>query len=652
MRFALIGQPNCGKSTLFNQVAGYKAETGNFTGTTVTFTESKVRIQGIIVELVDLPGTYTLTGTNPAERESLRYLASHDIDLIINVLDASHLAQGLTLTLELLELGRPMVVALNMMDEAARMGMSIDGEKLQGLLGAPTAPLIASKGRGVRNLFITALRTAEAGKPPQRPLYDPALEQAIHNLASHLNGGGNQAAASKPPAASTAAIPLQPVPLAIKLLEGDETLLHQAALAHPGLEAWVENAQAQLLAGLGRQAVWAVSSARNALAEALARQVLRQGERRYTWRDRLDDVLLHPLWGYLTLVLILLALFQVIYGIGSATEKPLLAFFDGLNAWVETLSGGSTLLAGILYGTLQGIAGGVAIVLPYLLPFLFGLGLLEDIGYLPRVAFLMDALMHRMGLHGKAVVPFILGYGCNVPAVMSTRMMEEPRDRFLAATLATLVPCAARLAVVFGLVAFYLGPGVALILYLFNLFVIALTGRVISALLPEDTPGMILEMPVYRTPTLKSVASKAWFRAREFVIEAWPILIIGSVVLALLNYYGLSGFFNTLTRPFTWALDLPSEVGMPLIFGVLRKELSLIMLRQALGVQEFSAALSAVQMITFAVFVMFYVPCLATLAMLKRELGWRSMLVIAGLTVVIAMLAALAARFVALPFFG
>lgn len=654
MRFALIGQPNCGKSTLFNQVAGYKAETGNFTGTTVTYTESKVRIQGIVVELVDLPGTYTLTGTNPAERESLRYLASHDIDLIINVLDASHLAQGLTLTLELLELGRPLLVALNMMDEAARMGMAIDGERLQALLGAPTAPLIASKGRGVRNLFVTALHTAEKALSPQRPQYSPALEQAIHGLAANLNGNRRGEARGEPATTTqkAAGAPLPPLPLAIKLLEGDESLLQQAAQAYPGLEVMVADAQAQVQQALGRPAVWALSSARSDLAEELSDQVVRQGKRRYTWRDRLDDVLLHPLWGYLTLVLILLALFQVIYGIGSATEKPLLAFFDGLNAWVETLSGGNTLLGGVLYGTLQGIAGGVAIVLPYLLPFLFGLGFLEDIGYLPRVAFLMDALMHRMGLHGKAVVPFILGYGCNVPAVMSTRMMEEPRDRFLAATLATLVPCAARLAVVFGLVAFYLGPGVALALYLFNLFVIALTGRVISALLPEDTPGMILEMPVYRTPTLKSVASKAWFRAREFVVEAWPILIIGSVVLALLNYYQLTGYFNILTRPFTWALGLPDEVGLPLIFGVLRKELSLIMLRQALGVDDFAAALNAVQMITFTVFVMFYVPCLATLAMLKRELGWRSMLVIAGITVVIAMLAALAARLVALPIFG
>lgn len=643
MRFALIGQPNCGKSTLFNQVAGYKAETGNFSGTTVSYTESKVRVRGQVVTLVDLPGTYTLAGTNPAERETLHYLASHQVDVIVNVLDASNLAQGLSLTLELLELGRPLVVALNMMDEAARMGMAIDGPGLQQRLGTPVVPLIASRGRGVQNLFVTALQTGESAHSSARLGYQPALETAIQSLVAALNGGQ--------PASPGLENWLPPQPLAIKLLEGDTLLLAQAAQARPNLENLVHLAQQQVSQALGAEPVWALAAARRRLAESLARQVERRSERRYTLRDRLDDFLLHPVWGYFILVLILLALFQAIYGIGTATEKPLLALFDSLGAWVDSVAGGSTLLGGILYGIVQGIAGGVAIVLPYLLPFLLGLGFLEDVGYLPRVAFLMDALMHRIGLHGKAVVPFILGYGCNVPAVMSTRLLEEPRDRFLAAALATLVPCAARLAVVFGLVAFYLGPQIALGIYLFNLFVIALTGRVLSSMLPEDTPGLILEVPVYRTPTLKNVVNKAWFRAREFIFEAWPILIVGSVVLALLNYYNFAGAFNAFTRPLTWALGLPSEVGVPLIFGVLRKELSLIMLRQALGVGDFSAALTAVQMITFTVFVVFYVPCLATLAVLKRELGWRDMLVIAALTVVIAVLAALAARLLATPFY-
>jgi ferrous iron transport protein B len=283
-------------------------------------------------------------------------------------------------------------------------------------------------------------------------------------------------------------------------------------------------------------------------------------------------------------------------------------------------------------------------VLPYLVPFLIGLGILEDVGYLSRVAFMMDALMHKLGLHGKAIVPFILGFGCNVPAIMSTRILEDKRERFIAAALSTLVPCAARLAVVFGLVAFYLGPALALAIYLFNLFVIALTARVLNMFIPDDSPGLILEMPVYRVPTVRTVSNKAWWRIREFIVEAWPLLIVGSITLSILNFINAAIYLNTLVRPLSWVLGLPGEVGVPLIFGILRKELSLVMLGQALGSMTFSQVLSPVQMITYAVFVVFYVPCLATMLVIRKEMGGKTMWLIVGLTTLIATLASLVAR--------
>lgn len=558
MRIALIGQPNCGKSTLFNQVAGYKAETGNFSGTTVNYTESRVRVAGEVIELVDLPGAYTLEGGSPAEMEAAHYLRSQDVDVIINVADATHLSAALDLTFELLPLNKPVVLALNMMDEAARLGLHIDGEGLAHELGIPVLPLIASKGRGVKGVFMKSLEVGRKNKAPDFQSLD------------------------------------------------------------------VES--------------------RHAKAKKIADQYSSQGERKLSLRDRLDDILLHPIWGYAILLLVLYLFFQAVYGIGKLTEPPLIALFDVLTNKALTPFLAGSLIADIILGIMQGIAAGVAIVFPYLLPFLLGLGVLEDIGYLPRIAFLMDALMHRIGLHGKAIVPFILGYGCNVPAVMSTRTLEEPRDRYLAAALATLVPCAARLAVVFGLVAFYLGPLPAFGLYLFNLLIIALTGRILSNMLPEDTPGLIMEVPPYRVPTAKNVVNKAWFRMREFVVEAWPVLIAGSAVLAVLNYFDFANMFNLLVRPVTWAMGMPSEVGIPLIFGILRKELSLVMLSQALGTANFDTALSAVQMTVYATFVMFYIPCLATLAVLKRELGTRPMIYITILTVVVAMVAALVVR--------
>ena len=560
MRMVLIGRPNCGKSTLFNQVAGYRAETGNFHGTTVTYTESAIRVAGQVCELVDLPGTYTLEGTNPAEAETRRYLASHDVDVIINVADATRLQQSLELTLELMALGKPMIVAVNVMDEAQRMGIEIDGEGLAEKLGVPVLPLIASKGRGVRNVFIKALEVARKKQQP------PALLE--------------------------------------------------------------EN----------------TAQARHMLAEQLIAEYVHQGERHLSWRDRLDDVLMHPVWGYVALIAILWAFFELVYGVGQLLEGPILRGFDWVGLWLEAMIGSSGFWASLANGLIQGVSGGVAIVLPYLVPFLVGLGLLEDWGYLSRVAFLMDSFMHRIGLHGKAIVPFILGYGCSVPAVMSTRTLEDPRERFLTSALSVMVPCAARLSVVFGLVAFYIGPLAAMALYFFNLLVIALVGRILLHYLPENTPGLILEIPAYRVPSLNTVLSKAWFRIREFIIEAWPLLIVGSALLSVLHYFGWDVIFNTLVRPVTWLLGLPRETGIPLIFGVLRKELSLVMLGQALGTMDFNLVLTNVQMFVFSVFVVFYVPCVATLAVLKRELGTRKMLVITALTVVIALVTALLTR--------
>ncbi|MDP1714152.1 MAG: ferrous iron transporter B [Anaerolineales bacterium] len=559
MRVALIGQPNCGKSTLFNQVAGYKAETGNFSGTTVTYFESRVRLNGKVIHLVDLPGTYTLRSGSPAELETVNYLDSREVDVIVNVADATRLSTALDLTLELLPLNKPLILALNMLDEAARIGLRIDGPGLARELGVPVLPLVASKGRGVKGLFLKVLEMGD-----QKDGKDVVLQTQPHDK-------------------------------------------HQKVIELTG-------------------------------------RFVTQGERKITWRDRLDNILLHPFWGYAILLFVLFSFFQGVYGFGKLVEPPLLAFFDTVTANILAPFNNAPFAAGVLLGVMQGITGGIAIVLPYLLPFLFGLGLLEDIGYLPRIAFLMDALMHKVGLHGKAIVPFILGYGCNVPAVMSTRTLEEPRDRYIAAALATLVPCAARLAVVFGLVAFYLGSFAALGLYIFNLLVIAVTGRILSNMLPEATPGLILEMPGYRLPTLKNALNKAWFRMREFMVEAWPLLIAGSAVLAVLNYFQWTYIFNSLVRPLTWVMGLPAEVGVPLIFGILRKELSLVMLGQALGTMDFSSAMSATQMTVYATFVMFYLPCLATLSVLKRELGMRPMLSISALTVLIAFIAALLVR--------
>ncbi|MBI9048427.1 MAG: ferrous iron transport protein B [Anaerolineaceae bacterium] len=635
MKIALIGQPNCGKSTLFNQVAGYRAETGNFSGTTVTFTETKVRVLGEVVQLVDLPGTYTLKGTNPAEREVFNYLLNNTVDVIIGVVDATRLAFGLELIIELIELGKPLVLALNMIDEAKRLGIEIDGNQLSKELGIPVLPLIASRGRGVKQVFVSALHEAKSNSIPQRLKFNPEIE-------SYINALSNQSVFEFEQLPEEAEI--------IKILEADEYYQVTVIEKTPQLKKWLKQARKEYEKHYHQALEWDVSAQRHIHSENLLKIVVTEGKRTDTIRDHLDKFLLHPVYGYFFMAIILYIFFQFVYSVGSQLEGPVIAFFDWIEIWVTGQVKTGSLPAELLSGLVQGIAGGAGIVLPYLTPFLIGLGFLEDVGYLPRIAFLMDSLMHHLGLHGKAIVPLILGYGCNVPAVMSTRIMEEPRDRFITIALSTLVPCSACLAVVFGLVAYYLGPGLALGIYIYNLLFIGIVAGLLAKLAPEDSPGLILEIPPYRVPTIKSIFNRAWFQIKEFIFIAWPVLIGGSLTLALFNYFKLSKLLNAIASPLTWLLGLPKEVGLPLIFGILRKELTLIMLRQAVNTPDLGNALTQVQMVTFAVFVIFYIPCLATLVVIRKELGTKLALSIAGMTVVVATIAALLARLLSVLF--
>ena len=231
--------------------------------------------------------------------------------------------------------------------------------------------------------------------------------------------------------------------------------------------------------------------------------------------------------------------------------------------------------------------------------------MLEDLGYLSRVGYLMDVLMHRLGLHGTATLPVLLGYGCSVPAVMATRILSSRRDRFIAAFLAVLVPCSARMTVILALVGVYLGAYYALGIYVLNLLVVVLAGHILALIWPEISPGMLMEVPAFRVPAPKVVMMKTWWRLREFVMVAFPLLVAGSAVLSLIEFYGWQQFINAALSPLTALLGLPRAVGLTLIFGVLRKELSLLMLMQALGTTNVASVMSAAQILIFTLFVTF-----------------------------------------------
>jgi ferrous iron transport protein B len=680
VKVALVGQPNCGKSTLFNAVAGYRSLTSNFAGTTVEYTRGQARVEGVVVDLVDLPGLYSLTPRNPLEAVARECLLSGQWDVIINVMDASQLARSLELTLELKDLQAPLVVCLNMMDEAARKGILIDSKGLSGALGVPVVETIAARGQGILDSFRAALALSRQTLqvPPEPFIYAPEVEDTVARLAQKLTGlaapgggcnrgdvgvepgqqepEGTASSAARldfPPAASNAiatatvqAVTAAAFPparfQALQLVQSDPRALAQ--FPSPVVAAVVSQAQDEITRLLGQPADAAISSARHAACLNLFERIARVTHPRRDWREQVDRLVMHPAWGYAVLGLVFLGIFQLIFTVGKLGEDRILGVFNALIASMSQHMDPHSALLAACKGALLGTAGAVAIVLPYLLPFLVCLAVLEDLGYLSRVGYLMDALMHRLGLHGTATLPVLLGYGCSVPAVMATRILSSRRDRFIAAFLAVLVPCSARMTVILALVGVYLGAYYALGIYVLNLLVVVLSGHILALIWPEISPGMLMEVPAFRLPAPKVVMMKTWWRLREFIMVAFPLLVAGSAILSLIEFYGWQQFINAALSPLTALLDLPRAVGLTLIFGALRKELSLLMLMQALGTTQVASVMSVAQILIFTLFVTFYLPCMATLASMFRELGWRLTAAAATALLALAVGISLAAR--------
>jgi ferrous iron transport protein B len=631
-----IGQPNSGKSTLFNSIAGPKAETSNFPGTSIKHTHSRVNIEGELLDIVDLPGTYSLCTTDPAEQVVLTHLFSERPDLVVNVVDASTFSRGLELTLELVELGYPMVLALNMMDVAERKGVQIDADKVERLLGIPVTPTIAAHGRGVKELLDRAFGVLAEGQSLRPLRFSGDVEEKVAEVERLL----------------PADFPIVSNPrfTAVKLIE---TAGHACGdflgEVEPGLRTTVDRAREAIEARRGAPAYEVISAERHHQAMKLSEETSRvlHGQR-MTWDKRVDAVLMHPVFGYVILVAVLLAFFFIIFKVGSPLESLLLGPFNKLRAALGARLGGG-LLFSLVEGLIQGVGGGVAIVLPYFLPLLFLMAALEDLGYLARAGFLLDAFMHRIGLHGKSVSPFILGFGCNVPAIVSTRILESRRDRVLTSLLIPFIPCSARTTIVLALVAFYLGPLWAMGFYAVNILVVAVVGWVISRFMKEPSPGLILEIPSLKAPRLSSVLRKTWLQVYSFVKFAWPLLIGGSLVLSLLTYFRADRWINDALAPLVVkGLGLPHELGVTLVFGFLRKELSLIMMLQALGVdyQNLLTVISREQIVVFTVFISFFIPCLSTFVILWREIGKKWALVSAGLSVGVALALSWVARLI------
>ena len=636
LSIALAGNSNVGKSALFNQLTGLRQNVGNWPGTTVEKVEGALYFQGFKIKVVDLPGVYSLSAFSADERVAREYIASGEPDVVIDVVDATALERNLYLTLQLLELSAPMVVALNQVDAAARKGLVIDVEALSRELGVPVAPTVAITGQGVKELLALAVKAAQEKVRPPSPKYGREVEERVARLALEVERRSEQLGLRYPARW-----------VALKLLERDEEITKLLLSRPQGRElVMLAEALAEELEEIhGEPSPMVIAAERYNVAARIARLCVKAvAPPKPSLTDRLDSLLMHRVLGYPILAGVLVSVFAFIFHVGSLLASPLEALFSDFVAPAVRSTLSATLPeAGVdlvVNGVVMGVAAGTTVILPFILPFYLALAILEDSGYLPRAAFLTDTLMHKLGLHGRAVVPMVLGYGCNVPAVMACRVLETERERLIAGLLVVLIPCAARTVVILGLVGRFIGVHAALALYLLDLAVVVLLGRAAFKLLPGEALGLIMEIPPYRVPSPKSVLTKTLTRTWSFIYIAFPLIVGGSVAIEGLRLTGLLELFVEASKPFMEGLlGLPAMCAVPIVFGVLRKELTLIMLAEVAGTTNLASVLTAHQMLVFTAVVMLYVPCVATIASLVHEFGAKRALYMTLLYVGLALAA-------------
>ncbi|MGD2200100.1 MAG: ferrous iron transport protein B [Candidatus Bathyarchaeota archaeon] len=615
LKVALAGNANVGKSVIFNELTGLHQHVGNWPGKTVERAEGTLGFQGRTIDVLDLPGIYSLSTYSIEELVSREYIAVDRPDVLVNVVDASTLERNLFFTLQLLELEPRMVIALNQMDVAEKKGIRIDTEKLSKELGVPVIPTVAVKGIGLKELMSVVVEIAEEDSEPAVPiLYGPEVEGRLSGLAEKLKGLDS------------------PYPtrwLAIKLLERDEEIEKTVYPVMPLVEGVVEELSREIGGIHGHDAPSVLASERYAVANGVASAVTTHHDPERGPGLRVKELTSHPVLGYVFMFAVILAVFYTIFSFGDYTTALLESLFGALRAVYEGWLGVGPVQTFVWEGIIEGVVAGVTIALPYIVPFYLVLSVLEDSGYLARIAFLMDSAMHRMGLHGKGFIPLMLGFGCSVPATLGCRIMETERERLICALTATLIPCAARSVVIMGLVAEYVGFEWAVALYLMDFALIFLLGRVAFKALPGEPMGLIMEMPSYRMPSLNVTLRRSWIKLEHFVKEAFPIMVAGNLVIQIAKQLGLLETVQWILRPVTvgW-LGLPAAAGVTLIFGVLRKELTLILLASMLGTANFAQILTPVQMFVFSFVVMIYVPCIATIGALVKEFGyWKAALI-------------------------
>ena len=625
LTIALAGNANVGKSVLFNQLTGSSQIIGNWPGKTVEKAEGTLTFEGQKIKVIDLPGIYSFSTFGMEELVSRDYIATENPDVVVNVVDAAVLERNLFFTMQLIEMDAPLVVCLNQLDEAKKKGITINLKKLEHLLGVSVVPAVAIRGEGIYELTKTAVNVARECQNHKTHYlrYGDEIEQRISKLEQTIqNANLNLKYPSRW--------------VAIKLLENDVETKKLVASSETVNKA-SESLAAEISAIHHEPSFAVIAAERYGLASKIANEVQHQAEVRTSISDRVEWITTHRVFGYVTSAAVIAGLLIWTFSIGnllSGLFSKGLSFFSPVN---PSLSGS---IQGILWnGVWGGVVASLTLIIPFVVPFYLMLAMIEDSGILTRVAFMMDSAMHKIGLHGKALIPLILGYGCNVPAIRACRIMETKRERLLATFAITFAPCAARTIVILGLVAVFLGPWWALSLYVINIALIFILGRIALKVVPGQSTGLIMEMKSFKVPSIKVVTKQTWARTKSLIYIVVPLYIAGSVAVQGLYAVGVLQQISNALSPITvfW-LGLPSIAGVLLILGFVRKEMVLLAAVAIFSTTNLALFFSPAQLLTLALVNMIYIPCLSTVAIIAKDYGWKTTAVIVLANFAVALL--------------
>jgi ferrous iron transport protein B len=635
LNVVFVGNPNCGKTTLFNIASGAHERVGNYSGVTVDAKVGHFNFEGYHFNLVDLPGTYSLSTYTPEELYVRKYIIEKHPDIIINVIDASNLERNLYLTTQLIDMDVPMIIALNMFDELRESGNQLDMEQLGILLGAPIVPTIGKTGEGVKELFHQIIQIAEGKQKTARHI--------------HINHG---VLLEEKIARVEALIRVNPEPhhnysarfLAIKLLENDRQVEEIVQRLENCAEILAEReiCQKEIQEEIDEDSESAITDAKYGYVQGAMKETFQKVQRyKRLMTKRIDAVVTHQVWGYPIFLLLMYFMFFCTFNIGQYPMDWIDAGVGWLGEWVGAWIPEGPLKDLMVDGIISGV-GGVIVFLPNIMILYAFISWMEDSGYMSRAAFIMDKIMHRMGLHGKSFIPMIMGFGCNIPAIMATRTIEDRKSRLITMLITPLMSCSARLPVYIIIIGAFFPKNSALILFCIYLIGIAFSvmmAKLFSRYIVKgDSSPFVMELPPYRMPSTKSVVRHTWEKGKQYLKKMGTTILLASIVVWALSYFphysemseeqqmevSYIGQIGKFVEPVIQPCGLAWKEGVALIAGIGAKEIVASTMAVLYHGDITTSGMTTLAAFSFMLFVLLYFPCIPTCISIKHESGkWK-----------------------------